>query len=163
MIDSDLAHVAVMSVVSADNPAQLQAQLERMLLDCLVTLADLASSSGQPDRELRLRDAVRQLRTTHSPNDAISLRHVDLQEQLVCHAANPGGLRHTQDCPLTPREREVAALVPSGLSNWQIGRRLVIAESTTERHIANILRKLNLASRVELAVWFIEHRFGRTR
>ena len=59
--------------------------------------------------------------------------------------------------PLTPREREVAALVARGLSNRAIAQELVITEATAERHIGNVFAKLGLASRAQLAVWAVEH------
>ena len=62
-----------------------------------------------------------------------------------------------QASPLTPREREVAALVARGLSNRAIAGELVITEATAERHIGNVFAKLGLASRAQLAVWTVEH------
>ena len=62
--------------------------------------------------------------------------------------------------PLTPREREVAALVARGLSNRAIARELVITEATAERHLGNTFAKLGLASRAQLAVWALEHGLG---
>ena len=59
---------------------------------------------------------------------------------------------------LTPREREVAALVARGLTNKQIAGALVVSDATAERHVANILGKLGLRSRVDIAIWS----FGRT-
>jgi predicted ATPase/DNA-binding NarL/FixJ family response regulator len=59
--------------------------------------------------------------------------------------------------PLTPREREVAALVARGLTNRAIARELVITEATAERHLGNVFAKLGLASRAQLAVWALEH------
>jgi DNA-binding NarL/FixJ family response regulator len=59
--------------------------------------------------------------------------------------------------PLTPRERDVAALVAQGLSNRAIARELVITEATAERHIGNAFAKLGLASRSQLAVWAVGH------
>ncbi len=59
--------------------------------------------------------------------------------------------------PLTPREREVAALVVRGLTNRRIGEALVITRRTAEVHVARILRKLGLGSRAELAAWAVEH------
>jgi non-specific serine/threonine protein kinase len=58
---------------------------------------------------------------------------------------------------LTAREREVVALVAQGLTNPQIARRLVIAESTAERHVSNILGKLALSRRAQLAAWAARH------
>jgi len=54
---------------------------------------------------------------------------------------------------LTPREREVATRIARGLSNRQIADELVIAVSTTERHVANILSKLDMRSRAQVAAW----------
>ena len=54
---------------------------------------------------------------------------------------------------LTPRELEVLKLVAQGLSNSDIARRLVLSEHTVHRHLANILRKLDLSSRAAAAAW----------
>jgi predicted ATPase/class 3 adenylate cyclase/DNA-binding CsgD family transcriptional regulator len=54
---------------------------------------------------------------------------------------------------LTPRELEVLKLVAQGLSNPDIAQRLVLSEHTVRRHLANILRKLNLSSRAAAAAW----------
>jgi len=54
---------------------------------------------------------------------------------------------------LTPRELDVLTLVAQGLSNADIARRLVLSEHTVHRHLANILRKLDLPSRAAAAAW----------
>lgn len=59
---------------------------------------------------------------------------------------------------LTGREREVLELVAQGLSNQEIGLRLGLAEKTVKHHMTNILSKLHLRSRVEVAV--LAHRIG---
>src|ERR671932_108269 len=58
---------------------------------------------------------------------------------------------------LTPREREVAALVAQGLTNRQIASRLVISERTAEFHVEQILNKLGVHSRAQIAVWIAQH------
>jgi DNA-binding CsgD family transcriptional regulator len=55
--------------------------------------------------------------------------------------------------PLTPRERDVAALVARGLSNRAIGEALVLAEGTVANHVRRILLRLGLTSRAALAAW----------
>lgn len=60
---------------------------------------------------------------------------------------------------LTPREREVLALVARGLTNPQIGERLFIAGKTASVHVSNILAKLGAATRGEAAAIAHEHGF----
>jgi DNA-binding CsgD family transcriptional regulator len=57
--------------------------------------------------------------------------------------------------PLTPREREVATLVADGLSNGEIARRLYISTKTASVHVSNILAKLGMTSRTEVAAWAV--------
>jgi DNA-binding NarL/FixJ family response regulator len=52
---------------------------------------------------------------------------------------------------LTPREREVLALVAEGLSNRQVGERLFVSTKTASVHVSNILAKLGAHSRTEAA------------
>jgi predicted ATPase/DNA-binding CsgD family transcriptional regulator len=59
---------------------------------------------------------------------------------------------------LTSREEEIAALLSQGLSNKAIAKTLVIAQRTAETHVANILAKLGLTSRSQVAAWVAEHR-----
>jgi DNA-binding NarL/FixJ family response regulator len=54
---------------------------------------------------------------------------------------------------LTPREREVAALLAEGLTNAALAERLYISPRTAAVHVSNILSKLGMASRTEVAAW----------
>ncbi|TDR31537.1 response regulator [Hydromonas duriensis] len=58
---------------------------------------------------------------------------------------------------LTPRERETLIWLARGVSNKHIARALDVAESTVKVHVQNILRKLELSSRVQAAVYAVEH------
>jgi membrane-bound serine protease (ClpP class) len=58
---------------------------------------------------------------------------------------------------LTRREREIAALIARGRTNRQIAEELVIAETTADRHVSNILGKLGFSTRSQIAVWAVEH------
>lgn len=58
--------------------------------------------------------------------------------------------------PLTPREREVAALLAENLTNADIARRLFISPRTAAVHVSNILAKLGLSSRTQVARWIHE-------
>ncbi|MDA0189763.1 MAG: response regulator transcription factor [Proteobacteria bacterium] len=58
---------------------------------------------------------------------------------------------------LSPREREIMAFLARGESNKEIARALDLAESTVKIHVQGILRKLGLSSRVQAAVYAVEH------
>ncbi len=62
-----------------------------------------------------------------------------------------------QEAGLTEQEVRILELIAGGLSNKVIGRELDIAEGTVKVHVKHILRKLALHSRVEAAVWAVEH------
>jgi DNA-binding CsgD family transcriptional regulator len=62
------------------------------------------------------------------------------------------------DAVLTPREREVAALIAEGLTNADLARRLYISKKTAAVHVSNILGKLGLSSRTQVAGWLHRNR-----
>ncbi len=64
---------------------------------------------------------------------------------------------------LTPREREVLALIAGGGTNRQIGRHLGVAERTARTHVSNILAKLGLASRTQAALWAVREGLAPAR
>lgn len=78
-------------------------------------------------------------------------------------------LRHDQtpvpsnieDVSLTKRELEILKLIADGMSNKLIARELAISNGTVKVHVKNLLRKLNVNSRLEAAVWALNHNIGR--
>ena len=58
---------------------------------------------------------------------------------------------------LTEREREVVALVASGLSNDEIARQLVVSPLTAKTHVSRAMTKLNARDRAQLVVLAYEH------
>jgi predicted ATPase/DNA-binding SARP family transcriptional activator/DNA-binding CsgD family transcriptional regulator len=57
---------------------------------------------------------------------------------------------------LTPREKEIAALVAQELTNRQIATNLTLSEHTVATHVRNVLKKLDLHSRTQIAGWITE-------
>jgi predicted ATPase/DNA-binding NarL/FixJ family response regulator len=68
-----------------------------------------------------------------------------------------------EDGGLTRREREIAALVATGHTNRQIADALVLSGRTVETHVHNILTKLELSTRAQIAVWATERGLGAAR
>jgi DNA-binding NarL/FixJ family response regulator len=64
------------------------------------------------------------------------------------------------DGPLTHRQHDVAMMIARGMTNRQIAEQLVVSPHTIERHVENILDKLRLSSRIEIAVWMVRHERG---
>lgn len=58
---------------------------------------------------------------------------------------------------LSPREREVLALVAAGLPNKHIARRLAISEKTVKTHLTNIFERLGVTDRYQAAQWAQRH------
>jgi DNA-binding NarL/FixJ family response regulator len=71
------------------------------------------------------------------------------QGLLVAHADFTSPMHPTLNHSLTPREHEVLQMLAAGLGNKAIGSRLGISEHTAKFHVAQILAKLDAASRAE--------------
>ncbi|MCC9056677.1 response regulator transcription factor [Neisseria gonorrhoeae] len=82
----------------------------------------------------------------------------EMTAKLVKSLISPQPAQRTQALSsLTPRELEILGYLAAGHSNKIIARHLDLAESTVKVHIQNLLRKLNLSSRVQAAVYAIRH------
>ena len=84
----------------------------------------------------------------------------DFLLQSVRHAvAGDSGISDVES--LTPRERQILAWLARGVSNKEIARALDLAESTVKVHVQSVLRKLNIKSRVQAAVFAVEHHLDK--
>jgi predicted ATPase/DNA-binding CsgD family transcriptional regulator len=103
----------------------------------------IAASLGTPALESETQAGKRM-----STDEAIAFA---LEEKEAAHlVASPVEKRTT---PLSKRELEIARLVADGMSNKEIGSRCFLSERTVETHVSNILNKLGINSRVEVARW----------
>jgi two-component system nitrate/nitrite response regulator NarL len=73
--------------------------------------------------------------------------------QIVRNVANENKALVMEAVRLTVRERQVIALLGEGLSNKEIAKRLTIAVHTVKSHVHNVLEKLALRSRLEVAAF----------
>lgn len=114
-------------------------------------LARLAALTGERSAERKhLRTAVRVSEAVHDPRSAQVAR-----DRLAAL---------TRDRPeLTARELEVVQRIAEGASNRGIAAQLVLSERTVERHVSNVMRKLNLPNRAGVAAWYAADIAGRLR
>ena len=77
-----------------------------------------------------------------------------VQSLISPNAPQPAGALDT----LTPREMEILGHLAAGHSNKVIARKLDLAESTIKVHVQSILRKLELSSRLQAAVYAVQHK-----
>lgn len=75
--------------------------------------------------------------------------------------AAPAGRTDDPFSALSPRERDVLALLSDGLDNSQIGERLSISEKTVRNHVSRVYDKLGVWTRAQAVVFAHEHGFRR--
>ncbi len=71
----------------------------------------------------------------------------------------PAGAEDSAFASLSPREREVLALITEGLANAQIAERLSISEKTVRNHVSNLFDKLGVWTRAQAIVFAIDRGF----
>lgn len=107
---------------------------------------------------------LRSIRAAYNGDSVISPQ---MMTKFVNKLADPEGASNRpaqggQDpTVLTKRERQTLAWLSRGVSNKEIARALNLAESTVKVHVQSILRKLNLTSRVQAAIYAIEHKIDK--
>jgi non-specific serine/threonine protein kinase len=146
--------------------ARLHGAADQALADLGETIEPLEGRLAGLDRE-RLRAAMgaEAFEAEYAAGRTLDLAGVAQEALHGIQAGRPGqrggalvgepGAARSADAVavLTPRELEVLKLVAQGLSNADIAQRLVLSEHTVHRHLANILRKLDLSSRAAAAAW----------
>lgn len=75
----------------------------------------------------------------------------DSRSAAVVRALAVGGPEEEQAPALTERERQVIKLIAQGLTNREIGRAIFVSESTVKFHVRNVMRKLDVRNRAEVA------------
>ena len=149
--------------------AQLLAALRRELPGCaVIALAQPGTDGLEVGRALKAgvrgyvtkdcepEDILRAIERVHAGQLVVHHAAADAVGRHLGGAAAPGAARgHGGD--LTPRERDVLALVTQGKTNPEIARQLSVTEHTVKGHVANLLRKLGRDNRVQLAAYGTRH------
>jgi predicted ATPase/DNA-binding CsgD family transcriptional regulator len=178
------ASTVLREAVGPPRSAAAQARLERLIASAHQRLGQSATESLVADgRRLSMHEAVRyalsfarnaspasadQPAGAPSPDAApIAGQHGAGQHGAGQHGARQGGdgQGNGEAGPalipasvLTARELEIAKLIARGLSNRAIAEELVISPATAARHVANILGKLGVNSRAQVAAWTVRQR-----
>jgi len=99
---------------------------------------------------------IQAIRQVHRGESSL---HPKIARKLMQELSRPPAQPTTAD-PLTAREVEVLQVVAQGLSNQEIADKLVISEATVRSHISNILSKLHLASRTQVALYALREGYA---
>ncbi len=120
-----------------------------------VVAALRAGADGYLLKDMEPEEILDRLRQAAGGRLVISDNLTELLARALCEEPHP---RDEDAAGLTDRERQILELVAQGLSNKHIARELNITEGTVKVHVKHLLKKLNLRSRVEAAVWAVTGR-----
>lgn len=115
-----------------------------------VVAALRSGADGYLLKDMEPEQILEYLRLAAEGRMAISDRLTELLARALRHDTQP---REPDLAGLTERENEILALIAAGMSNKLIARKLDISEGTVKVHVKHLLKKLNLRSRLEAAVW----------
>jgi NarL family two-component system response regulator LiaR len=140
--------VEAIRAIRRERPATRVIALTSFLDDDKVLPAVRAGAAAYLLKDVGPQDLVAAIRTVYGGeallHPAVAAR---LMEEVA--AAQP---RDAPDHGLTPREREVLALIARGLANKRIARELGISPSTVKIHVSSVLHKLGVTDRTQAAL-----------
>ncbi|MFC9080205.1 response regulator [Streptomyces sp. NPDC057062] len=157
-------HVAVLDVRLPDGDGitvcrELRSQMPELACLMLTSFDDedalldaiMAGASGYVLKQIRGSDLVSAVRTVASGQSMLDpATTARLMRSLRDPATAPAVAPELAG--LSPREREILALIGDGLTNREIGRKLYLSEKTVKNHISRLLAKLGVQRRVQAAV-----------
>ncbi|MEU7659111.1 response regulator transcription factor [Streptomyces lincolnensis] len=120
---------------------------EEALLDAI-----MAGASGYVLKQIRGSDLVSAVRTVASGQSLLDAATTTrLMRSLRADPAETATIAPELE-GLSPRERDILALIGDGLTNREIGKKLYLSEKTVKNHISRLLAKLGVQRRVQAAV-----------
>ncbi|MEV6144680.1 response regulator transcription factor [Streptomyces sp. NPDC051992] len=121
---------------------------DEALLDAI-----MAGAAGYVLKEIKGSDLVTAVRTLASGRSTLDpSTTARLMKSLREEKAGSGSEEDDALAGLSPREKNVRALIGEGLTNNQIGKRLYLSEKTVKNHISRLLAKLGVERRIQAAV-----------
>ncbi|MFI0966301.1 response regulator [Streptomyces sp. NPDC021080] len=120
---------------------------EEALLDAI-----MAGAAGYVLKQIKGSDLISAVRTVASGQSMLDpTTTARLMRKLRTDPAEEQPLSH-ELAGLSPRERDILALIGDGLTNREIGKELYLSEKTVKNHISRLLAKLGVQRRVQAAV-----------
>lgn len=114
-----------------------------------------AGASGYLLKDVTPDDLIEAIRAAHRGEARL---HPDITRKLMERVVPPPDYTSQERNEyLTGRELQVVRLVSKGFSNREIAKELVISEKTVKTHVSNILSKLHLEDRTQLAIYALKH------
>jgi DNA-binding NarL/FixJ family response regulator len=111
-----------------------------------------AGASGFILKDATLEDFLATIRSVAEGVKVLPpLLGASLFSQIIGHAVSGGRANINKAIRMTKREKEVIALISEGLSNKEIGQKLHVATYTIKSHVHNIMEKLALHTRLQVA------------
>ncbi len=132
-------------------------QAKIIVMDLAPVQADIlqyvkAGANGFILKDATLNDFLITIRSVAEGSTVLPPLLVDsLFTQIVEHAVRDGKSKLKEAVRMTKREREVIALLSEGMSNKEIGQRIHVSTYTVKSHVHNIMEKLALHTRLEIA------------
>jgi NarL family two-component system response regulator LiaR len=118
--------------------------------DDTVFAAIKAGALGYLLKDSSPQELIQAIRNVYNGRSSL---HPDIALKVIRELNKPQAHLPLTEEPLTEREVEVLKLVAQGLSNQAIADKLIVSERTVRTHISNILSKLHLANRTQVALY----------
>lgn len=115
-------------------------------------------ASGYILKDAAPEEIIRTIRDVYGGGAGIQPRIAAKVVERIRHMEDKATARDPKIDVLTDRERDIVQLVGEGKNNREIARQLFITEGTVKNHITNILEKLELRDRTQLAIFAVKNR-----
>jgi two-component system, NarL family, response regulator DevR len=143
--DHDAEGLELCSEILARRPESRVVILSTFLDENLLNQALRRGAMAYVLKEVDVVELVRIIRAVSRGESGFDSRSAEMVRALVAHGGD------VLEPDLTAREREVIGLLAHGLTNREIGTRLFVSESTAKFHVHNVMRKLGVRRRAEVA------------
>jgi DNA-binding NarL/FixJ family response regulator len=149
--DHDAEGLELCSEILACRPRSRVVILSTFLDENLLNQSLRRGARAYVLKDVDVVELVRIIRAVSRGQSGFDSRSAEMVRALVAHDTEGTDRADGAESELTAREREVVALLAHGLTNREIGTRMFVSESTAKFHVHNVMRKLGVRRRAEVA------------